>query len=123
MERRAGPDARGQVGEDGLGRLSLQLAERGGVPGRVLLCRPGVGGGGFGRPAEEGVGVEVAHHGLDDEVPGFGGGGWGVGAGAGAGAGMGVFLLEDGIGVGGERGERDVVIFQRLLRRGEEIPF
>ncbi len=116
MELRAGPDASGQVGEDGLGGLSLDLAERGVLPGRVLLGLHGVVDGVFGRPAEEGIGVEVAHHGLDYEVAGLGGGG-------GAGVGVGSFLLEDGVGVGGERGERDVVGFEGLLRGGEEIPF
>ncbi len=116
MELGAGPDAGAQVGEDGLGSLSLDLAERGVLPGRVLLGLHGVVDGVFGRPAEEGVGVEVAHHGLDYEVAGFGGRG-------GVGVGVGTFLLEDGVGVRGERGEWDVVVFEGLLRGGEEIPF
>jgi len=90
LEVCAGPDAGGEVGEDGLGGAALDLAEGVALASLVGFCLLGVMGGVLGRPAEEGVGVEVAHYGADDVVAGLGV----------ARAGLG-FLVFDVIGAGG----------------------
>lgn len=79
VQLRAGPDARGQIREDGEGGAALQVAEGvAGAGGVVLGLGGGVVGVGWGRPAEEGVRVEVAEQGLQDvgSRVGGGGGGW-----------------------------------------------
>lgn len=100
-EADAGPDVGGQVGDDVCGGAFLDVAE--GFAGVVA----GVGFGGGRRPAEEGVGVEVAHDGGDD---------------LGADRALGGVVLGDVDGAADEGGERDEVLLGGLVGGGELVP-
>ena len=93
---------RREVCDDGRGELGLSLAERKSVLEHLIEHL-------LGRPAQQRVRVEIAHHHADDVV-------------AHLCVSIRVCLL-DVLGAGGERCHGYVVCLERLLGAHEEVPF